>query len=51
MQVNNFSVMSGRFPGLKQYMTRKCLAQGHTAASLVRFKAVTSRSEPIVCLW
>ena len=35
--VNNFSVMSGHFPGFNQYyaMKMKCLAQGHNTAPLV----------------
>ena len=44
--VNNFSVMSGRFYGLNQYlaMNMTCLAQAHNSAPLVRFASATLRS-------
>ena len=44
--VNDFPVMSGRFPGLNQYkaMKMKCLVQVHNTTPLARFDHMTLRS-------
>ena len=44
ISVNNFSIMLGCFPGLKQYkaVKIKCLAQGHNTMPQVSLKVGTS---------